>query len=237
MLGMWLFREVTFPTDLRGKLIGIGRAEKDEDVWTTARREAWEEIGLPENVPPPYTVEHLCRLRPHLSRHHLLVTPVVAYLSSTSPETHDPNKLVPSLDTEVSSLFSIPFEQFLRSRGVEGGVQDWRHESRQIRWLGANWIFHDFFATVTALVKPEAVDVGEDSSPVPTEILTRIWGLTARILVDACIVGYGRLPDFKHTMDVWDENKIEAMIKYDPAMGSIIGHRPEGAVVRQYSKL
>jgi peroxisomal coenzyme A diphosphatase NUDT7 len=214
-------------------MIEIGKANENEDVWETARREAWEEIGLPENVPPPYYVEHLCRLRPHLSRYRLLVTPVVAYLSSTMPDTHDPNKLVPSLDTEVSSLFSIPFEQFLRSTAATGSVMDWRHESRQIKWLGAQWIFHDFFATVTALVKPENVPAGEDTSPVPTELLVRIWGLTARILVDSCVVGYGRMPDFKHTLDVWDENKIEAMIKYDPNLAPLIGRR-EGNFRKQY---
>jgi len=203
-----------------------GKSNKGEDVWETARREAWEEIGLPENIPPPYTVEHLCRLRPHLSRHLLLVTPVVAYLSSTQPETHDPSKLVPSLDTkEVSSLFNIPFEQFLRQSGWDGGVQDWRHESRQINWLGARWMFHDFFATVTALVKSE--DPEED--PIPTRILARIWGLTARILVDACIIGYGRMPDFEHTTDVWDESTICKMIKHDRNMASVIGKRDDGA--------
>jgi peroxisomal coenzyme A diphosphatase NUDT7 len=213
----------------------VGKSNEGENVWETARREAWEEIGLPENVPPPYTVEHLCSLRPHLSRHHLLVTPVVAYLSSTLPETHDPSRLVPSLDTkEVSSLFTLPFEQFLRSTSKEGGVQDWRHESRKINWLGAQWVFHDFFATVTALVKPEAVKAEEDVSPVPTQILARIWGLTARILVDACIVGYGRQPEFEHTVDLWDESKIEAMIEYDPSMGAIIGRKQDGTIKRQY---
>jgi 8-oxo-dGTP pyrophosphatase MutT (NUDIX family) len=210
----------------------LGKANEGEDVWTTARREAWEEIGLPECVPPPYTVEHLCRLRPHLSRHQLLVTPCVAYLSSTLPQEYDPNKLMPSLDTEVSSLFSLPFEQFLRSTGHENSVRDWRHESRQITWLGAQWIFHDFFATVTALVKPENVGVGEDPGPMPTELLARIWGLTARILVDACIVGYGRLPEFKHTTDVWDEGMIQAMIKHDPGMAKIIGPKDGAAKSR-----
>jgi 8-oxo-dGTP pyrophosphatase MutT (NUDIX family) len=211
-----------------------GKADEDEDVWTTARREAWEEIGLPENIAPPYNVEHLCRLRPHLSRHHLLVTPVVAYLSSSLPETHDPNKLVPYLDTEVSSLFSIPFEQFLRSTGREDGVRDWRHESRQIKWLGAEWIFHDFFATVVAWVKPEAVDAKEDTSPVPTEVLTRIWGLTARILIDACIIGYGRMPEFKHTEDLWDEKRIDAIVKFEPKMRSVIGKEQGVGFKRRY---
>jgi hypothetical protein len=155
---------------------------------------------------------------------------VVAYLSSTLPETHDPHKLVPSLDTEVSSLFTIPFEQFLHSKSTEGGVHDWRHESREINWLGAKWIFHDFFATVTALVKQE----GAEGDPLPTRILARIWGLTARILVDACIVGYGQMPDFPHTMDLWDDAKIDAMIKYDPSMAAIVGSRKEEGYQRQH---
>jgi hypothetical protein len=190
---------------------------------------------LPENIPPPYNLEHLCRLRPHLSRHQLLVTPVVAYLSSSLAQTHDPSKLVPSLDTkEVSSLFPLPFEQFLRTSGHEMGVQDWRHDSREINWLGTQWIFHDFFATVTALVKPEAmegtVSNGRelDASPVSRKIFTRIWGLTARILVDACIVGYGRMPEFRHTVDLWDEGKIEQMIRYDRKLEGIVGVRKDG---------
>jgi hypothetical protein len=85
-------------------------------------------------------------------------------------------------------------------------------------------MFHDFFATVTALVKSE--DPEED--PIPTRILARIWGLTARILVDACIIGYGRMPDFEHTTDVWDENTICKMIKHDRNMASIIGKRDDG---------
>jgi hypothetical protein len=209
------FPEVTHPS---WSVLISGKANQGENVWETARREAWEEIGLPENIPPPFTVEHLCRLRPHLSRHQLLVTPVVAYLSSTLPKTHDPSKLVPSLDTkEVSSLFNLPFEQFLQTSGKEG----------------AQWIFHDFFATVTALVKPEALGAGEDPSPVPTKLFTQIWGLTARILVDACIVGYGRMPEFKHTVDLWDDNKIEAMIKYDQKLGSIVG-RKDGHPKREF---
>lgn len=158
----------------------------------------------------------------------------MAYLSSTLPETHDPNKLVPALDTEVSSLFYLPFEQFLRSNGTDGGVQDWRHESRRIKWLGTQWIFHDFFATVTALVKPEVVGDWEDPSPVPTQILARIWGLTAQILVDAAIIGYGRKPEFERTSDLWDENKIESMIRHDPSMEQIIGKRREGGPKRSY---
>jgi hypothetical protein len=87
-----------------------------------------------------------------------------------------------------------------------------------------------------ALVKPEAIGRGEDPSPRPTKIFTRIWGLTARILVDACIVGYGRMPEFKHTVDLWDDNKIEQMIQYDQNLEGIVGKRKDGPL-RVDSKL
>jgi hypothetical protein len=146
------------------------------------------------------------------------------------PETHHPGKLVPSLDTkEVSSLFNLPFEQFLRSSGSEAGVQDWRHSSRKINWLGSQWIFHDFFATVTALVKPDG-----EADPLSTRIFTRIWGLTARILVEACVVGYGRMPEFEHTTDLWDAGKIEAMIKFDGRLKGIVGRREDESQRREF---
>ena len=203
-----------------------GKSDRGENEWDTARREAWEEIGIPENIPPPYTLEHLCRLRPHLPRPDLLLTPVVAYLSSTLVNSHPPSKLVSSLaidPKEVSSVFSVSFEQFLRSSNKDGEVEDWSHISGVFNWLGVPWINHDFSATVTALAMPESNGVGEDSSLVPTRITSRIWGLTARILVDACVIGYARMPEFRHVVDVLDENKIETIIKYDPSMASIIG--------------
>jgi sarcosine oxidase delta subunit len=124
---------------------------------------------------------------------------------------------------EVSSIFSVPFEQFLRSSNQGGEVENWAHISGEFIWLGVPWINHDFSATVTALARPESIAAGEDSSLVPTRISSRIWGLTARILVDACVIGYARMPEFRHVVDVLDENKIKTIIEYDPSMASIIG--------------
>jgi len=55
-------------------------------------------------------------------------------------------------------------------------------------------------------------------------------------LVDACIVGYGRMPEFKHTVDLWDDNKIEQMIQYDRKLEGIVGKRKDGPL-RVDSKL
>ncbi|KAL7417301.1 NUDIX hydrolase domain-like protein [Mrakia frigida] len=78
---------------------------EDPDIENTARREAWEEIGLP---PDPDVVRHLCTLDPFLSRDNLLVTPVVVFITD--------NSIIPKLNTqEVTSLFSLPLANFLLS--------------------------------------------------------------------------------------------------------------------------
>ena len=69
-------------------------------------READEEIGLPLNSPHIHT---LCSLRPFVSATHLIVGPVVAFISS-------PSVILPSLkasETEVDRIFSHPFQALL----------------------------------------------------------------------------------------------------------------------------
>jgi hypothetical protein len=154
------------------------------------------------------------------------LTPVVAYLSSALPDSHPTSKLISSLaiDTkEVSSIFCLPFDQFLKSSASESEVEDWSHISGSFQWLGLPWINHDFSATVTALVKAEAAAEGGDDSLVETKISSRIWGLTARILVDACVIGYGRMPEFDHTVDVLHEKRIQDILRHNPDMASVIG--------------
>lgn len=47
-----------------------------------ARREAWEEIGLPldSRLPPPFRIEQLCELPCNMAQTHLVVRPCVAFL-------------------------------------------------------------------------------------------------------------------------------------------------------------
>lgn len=81
-----------------------GRFEaNDADLEATARREAWEETGLPID---PKRAPKLCELEPFLSANELLVTPIVVFLL-------DP-LIKPKLNPlEVSKLFSVPLESFL----------------------------------------------------------------------------------------------------------------------------
>ncbi|WVQ83165.1 hypothetical protein IAT38_005303 [Cryptococcus sp. DSM 104549] len=80
--------------------------EGDEDEEGTARREAYEEIGLPIDH---NKVRKLCSLNQFLTGNSLVVTPVVLLITD--------NTLTPLLNPdEVSYLFSMPLSAFLHSR-------------------------------------------------------------------------------------------------------------------------
>ncbi|PWN18424.1 hypothetical protein BCV69DRAFT_285050 [Microstroma glucosiphilum] len=82
-----------------------GRFEvTDADLEATARREAWEEVGLPINFKK---VRKLCELQPFLSANELVVTPIVVLLLDPMIKPH----LNPQ---EVSRIFSLPLKAFLQ---------------------------------------------------------------------------------------------------------------------------
>lgn len=98
-----------------------------------ARREAWEEIGLPMDdakLPAPFRIEHLCYLPMNLARTELVVRPCVALLHATpapistssvtapttTPQPTVEETLIPRLDPkEVAAVFSASFHNFLRA--------------------------------------------------------------------------------------------------------------------------
>ncbi|KIK62620.1 hypothetical protein GYMLUDRAFT_42070 [Collybiopsis luxurians FD-317 M1] len=100
--------------------------EEDRDAVETAFREANEEVALPfptslkSNIGPatPTTphIHTLCSLSPHLSQWGLVVTPVIAYLSSPSanksPHTFLQSTLRANPD-EVDRIFTHPLEALL----------------------------------------------------------------------------------------------------------------------------
>ena len=110
---------------------------KADDVHETpfqiARREAWEEIGLPDTdarLPRPFRIEHLCELPHNIAATEIVVRPCVAFLhvdaAKSSSSTNGTNEdgqptveesLIPRLDAkEVAAVFSAPFHNFLRER-------------------------------------------------------------------------------------------------------------------------
>ncbi|CAK7564905.1 MAG: 8-oxo-dGTP diphosphatase [Sporothrix epigloea] len=117
-----------------------GKADSvDETAEQIARREAWEEIGLPlddSKLPRPFRIEHLCDLPYNLAKTELVVRPCIALLhrgegdadvstqggagrgaaSDYSPDNDvTPDEaLIPKLNAnEVAAVFSAPFHNFL----------------------------------------------------------------------------------------------------------------------------
>ncbi|KAA8896141.1 NUDIX hydrolase domain-like protein [Sphaerosporella brunnea] len=159
----------------------------EETAWMTARREAWEEIGLPMHG---VDVEHLAELPCTLARTLLGVRPCVAFLKENAGE------MVPRLqEGEVEGVFTVRLEPFLsRKYPLRGGKEEpWYDSKGSVGWVGRRWCMHEFSAPVW-----EKGQVRRH----------RVWGMTARILVDVARVAYGRDPEFAFDKDIGFEDAI-----------------------------
>lgn len=209
----------------------------DEAPFQIARREAFEEIGLPlddSKIPRPFRIEHLCRLPFAFARTALAVAPCVAFLHSDDhsggrPATVEDN-LIPRLDAkEVAAVFSAPFHNFLRAEDevpeevvIPGKRSDW-YDGVWMTHHGTRWKMHNFYVPITnqKVSKPKVRDGGQAAlsehldEAEEEEGLTRykVWGMTAKILVDAARVAYGEEPDFEHNPMIGDEHLIEMLEK------------------------
>lgn len=263
-----------------------GKADTlEESPWDTARREAYEEIGLPmeEEKLRGFKVEHLCELPANLAKTELGVRPCVAFLcpatasssaptsSTSSNELSVEEKLIPRLDPkEVAAVFTAPFHSFLRKTWTGEGPGPVQKDGRPETWYRGSWTdwhesrwrMHNFYiprppASPTALLKnpsqantpsgPEpsphaGLPEGDDPRPEPSALdaLTtfRVFGMTARILVDAARVAYGEEPEFEHNSHHGDEEMIGRLLK----MGRLSEVRKKGEVLtkevlRQASKM
>ncbi|KAI5847143.1 NUDIX hydrolase domain-like protein [Morchella snyderi] len=183
-----------------------GKADAGETPFHTARREAFEEIGLPLDS-RAFTVEHLTELPHSLAVTNLGVRPCVAFLHWDRRSTVE-EALVPHVDEkEVAKVFTVPLERFLGvrygvdpARGVDPEVTDgvgW-YQGSWLPWNGTRWKLHEFQAPVW------------DAA---TLTRYRVWGLTARILVDAARIAYGRDPEFSFVQQVGDEDMIRELLE------------------------
>ncbi|KAJ5549304.1 hypothetical protein N7513_006538 [Penicillium frequentans] len=233
-----------------------GRADApSETPFETARREAWEEIGLPgidQPLPHPFTVEHLCELPANLAKTEVVVRPCVALLHSYDAKTGqnaDPEiSLIPKLDArEVAAVFTAPFYSFLRLRegeelasnsnleqsesadstvgsaradqgslgadakGYDDDLGDWYRGSWSL-WHNSNWRMHQFFVRAnTRVVTPKPHREGNvelAADPDGQVQRYRVFGMTARIIVDAARVAYDQEPEFEHNSHFGDEAMI-----------------------------
>lgn len=148
---------------------------QDITVEDTARREAFEEIGL---IPDRDRVPLLCVMEPFLAGNQMVVTPVVVLILDKTMQ--------PSLnESEVTSIFSQPLASFLASsfpfhpyRAPDPSMP--YHTTIEWEWSGGGPIRMHRFLT------------GREADGVKP-----VFGLTASILIYVAIWGYRRAPDFE----------------------------------------
>ncbi|KIM77283.1 hypothetical protein PILCRDRAFT_24230, partial [Piloderma croceum F 1598] len=149
---------------------------EDRTIEDTARREAFEEIGLTRDKKK---VPLLCILEPYLSGNELIVTPVVVLILD--------NSLDPILNrAEVSSLFSHPLASFLSSEAPfpsePESVEVAYHTYKDIRYRGDEG----------RKIRIHSFLTGREAGGIKP-----VFGLTASILIDVAIAGYSRQPTYE----------------------------------------
>jgi peroxisomal coenzyme A diphosphatase NUDT7 len=171
-------------------------------------------------------------VRPCIALLHTAEPPVPVGAGVVSPA--DPaylptaeESLIPRLDAkEVAAVFSAPFHNFLCAKDEEPLQKaplppgHW-YEGSWTTWHENRWRMHNFFVPVNnqRITKPRIRDGGlaaiaEQVEDEAEEVgRYRVWGMTARILVDAATVAYGQKPEFPHNSHFGDEKIIEALEK------------------------
>ncbi|KAH6651086.1 hypothetical protein F5144DRAFT_589395 [Chaetomium tenue] len=196
------------------------------------RRRSCREIGLPlddNKLPAPFRIEHLCYLPMNLARTELVVRPCVALLHTGDTTT---------TTTTTTSATSTP------ARPSPTG--SWT------TWHDSQWRMHFFYVPVTdqTVVKPRVREGGlaalsegegeehhsgdgggdgkEKKKKKGGELERyKVWGMTARMLVDAATVAYDEKPEFEHNRHFGDEGIIETLAR----MGRMGEKKRAGSVV------
>ncbi|TFB05768.1 Peroxisomal coenzyme A diphosphatase 1, peroxisomal [Trichoderma ghanense] len=204
-----------------------GKADsRDETPYQIARREAYEEIGLPMDdarIPKPFRIEQLCYLPPSLARTHLVVTPCVAFLhadrtSPDSPPALVEDSMIPRLDArEVAAVFSAPFYNFLKAtdlppRPGEALPPGHWYDGAWINYKSEQWRVHNFYVPVNnqRVSRPRRGSAAQIELADQLEVSQdhegrfKVWGLTGRVLVDAARIAYDEEPEMEHNLDFGD---------------------------------
>ncbi|KDQ15532.1 hypothetical protein BOTBODRAFT_31849 [Botryobasidium botryosum FD-172 SS1] len=174
----------SFPGDTA--LPGGKYEEGDKSAEDTARREAFEEIGLPiDRRRTPL----LCTLQPFLSRNDLIVIPVVVLIT-------DPNVKPMLNEPEVAALFSHPLHSFLSSTAPFPMQEGDR----------AYHTFEDVMMSERPVRMHRFLTGREHDGIKP------VFGFTAGILLHTAMVGYGTKPDFE--VDAPGQRTMPERIEY-----------------------
>jgi hypothetical protein len=188
-------------------------------------------------LPSPFRIEHLCDLPMNLARTELIVRPCVAFLHanespvptgsvrSPSPKSAAvEDSLIPRLDAkEVAAVFSAPFHNFLKEKDEEPPAEEVRrkplppgkwYEGNWLQFNGQPWRAHYFYVPVNdqRVMKPRrrlSAAEEEVADELGEKERYQVWGMTARILLDAARIAYGEVPEMEHNSHFGDEGLIE----------------------------
>ncbi|KAH9061983.1 NUDIX hydrolase domain-like protein [Lactarius vividus] len=196
-----LSRQVTLRSYAGDTALPGGKVDdEDETIEDTARREAFEEIGLPNDKTK---LPLLCVLDPFLAGNQVLVTPVVVLILD--------NTLQPVLNApEVETLFSHPLASFLSTtfperaapRGpfieaeahAETAALELRyHTYSDVTWP---WPWHSHNPSTPREASHRAVRMHRFLTGREAGGIKPIFGLTAAILIRTASIAYGYPPDF-----------------------------------------
>ncbi|KAI0355435.1 hypothetical protein OH77DRAFT_1424933 [Trametes cingulata] len=169
---------------------------RDKSIEWTARREAFEEIGLPLDYKK---VPLLCVLDPFLAGNRLIVTPVVVLILDKT--------LRPILNrAEVTSLFSHPLASFLHSD------PPFALEPEMLELKYHTYVDIDS-NTIPGKIRMHTFLTGREAGGTKP-----IFGLTAAILIKVATIGYGREPDFEPYApgQPTTQQRIAHALRHDP---------------------
>ncbi|KAG6830125.1 hypothetical protein H0H87_009095 [Tephrocybe sp. NHM501043] len=151
---------------------------EDLNVEDTARREAFEEIGLPRDR---QKVPLLCVLEPFVAGNATIVTPVVVLILDNTLRQPILN------DAEVASLFSHPLASFLKTTPPFPAEP----ESLEVPYYSYNdWTSPGPNGT-TWTTRAHRFLTGREAGGIKP-----VFGLTASIMVRVSTVAYGHPPEF-----------------------------------------
>ncbi|KAF9319649.1 hypothetical protein BG003_008605 [Podila horticola] len=173
---------------------------EDIDLTATAKREAFEEVGLPYEAS-----EHLTTLYPVLSRHYQVVTPVIAYCAHIT--TKDIAQLRPN-PGEVAAIFTTPLERFLDPPKGSYNFFDMHwlsspHRVHRFDRCGAdNYILGGSELTKSSSIEQDFKQGKASDTEHADETETpfagwSVYGLTAGVIVEVAKVAYARPPSFQ----------------------------------------
>lgn len=143
--------------------------------------------------------------------------------------------MIPKLDArEVAAVFSAPFYNFLKKEdlppppGQTLPPGHW-YDGSWIAWKDHPWRVHNFYVPVNnqRVSKPRRPSHPHANLAASLEKQEedgdgrfKVWGMTARVLVDAARIAYGEEPEQEHNAHFGDE-KIIGIAEEEGSFGEV----------------